>query len=184
MQICIAENGVPPCLATWAMWHRTRHVALVLCRIQQRLETRLLKEGFSTEGWEGRALGETNNLEGLRRTYLIAGMAETLAITRQQELQGLIAHLRGRTAAEVVVKLEMIVGSIHDFDDESAFPLLQVASALEDLKLFSQHPTFRRDRATTRVDIAHYWESATKLVDGGVSSADELASEERGRDKS
>lgn len=36
------QKANDPALSLWTDWHRARHVSLVLCRVQQRLETRMM----------------------------------------------------------------------------------------------------------------------------------------------
>lgn len=105
-----------------------------------------------------------DTLRNLNEAYRIAQAAEALAMVELQRLQDSQVDIAARTPADIVAKLEMAVGSEHDVEDRSVFPLPQLISALRDLKSITQHPTFRRDRATTRVDVSQYWNAAIRQI--------------------
>lgn len=148
----------------WSKWHRARYAALVLCRAQQRLEARLIRCSASNSILSEQTRTFPDPLQELRENYRIAQAAEGLALAEMKELQDSIAIVKARTPVDVVLKLEMAVGSEFEIEDSSVFPLPQLTSALRDLKSMTLHPTIHRKRATTRSDVSQYWNAAIQQI--------------------
>lgn len=149
-------------------WQMARYVSLLLCRVQQRLESRMM---VNTGNWgltadlrnqaESQA-GHTGRDSG---AYAVAREAEVLAMTKTLKLQDIIPEVAASSLTGVIAKLEMIVGADRDIGDPTDFPWPHIASVLRDLKAVAgELPPYRPDRASTRADAARYWQDACKLV--------------------
>lgn len=149
-------------------WQMARYVSLVLCRAQQRLESRIMVNpgirGLTGDSLQ-RTKGRANHILGDPRAYAIAREAEVLAMTETLKLQDNIPQVTASSLAGVIAKLEMIVGADRDIGDPTDFPWPHIASVLRDLKAVAgELPPYRPDRASTRADAARYWQDACKLV--------------------
>ncbi len=154
---------------------RVRHVALVLCRVQQRLESKMLvntgipgltgsePSGSRNDRRQARIAAWQTVSESLE--YGVACEAEVFAVTEELKLQDAIPDVVATSLAGVVAKLEMIVGADREIDDPTDFPWPHIASVLRDLKAIAgDMPMDRPERAVIRADIARHWEAATRLV--------------------
>ncbi|WP_244482974.1 MULTISPECIES: hypothetical protein [unclassified Mesorhizobium] len=149
-------------------WQMARYVSLVLCRAQQRLESRIMVNP-SIRGLTGDSLqrtkGRAKHILGDPRAYAIAREAEVFAMTATLKLQDNIPQVTASSLAGVIAKLEMIVGADRDIGDPTDFPWPHITSVLRDLKAVAgELPPYRPDRASTRADAARYWQDACKLV--------------------
>lgn len=149
-------------------WQMARYVSLVLCRAQQRLESRIMVNpgirGLTGDSLQ-RTKGRAKNILGDPGAYAIAREAEVLAMTETLKLQDNIPQVTASSLAGVIAKLEMIVGADRDIGDPTDFPWPHIASVLRDLKAVAgELPPYRPDRASTRADAARYWQDACKLV--------------------
>ncbi|MER9938701.1 hypothetical protein [Mesorhizobium sp. M0088] len=161
-------------LALWAAWKQARYVSLMLCRVQQRLEARMMVDtGIQvlTAGASAPHRRSAATSDAASR-YAIACEAEVLAMTDALKLQDEMPDLRSSSLLGIVAKLEMIAGADRDIDDPTDFPWPHIASVLKDLKAITGdlHRS-RPDRTITRAEVARYWKEATKFVtalsDGG-----------------
>jgi hypothetical protein len=116
------REGEPadPAVALLHGWREAHHAAGVLCRLQQRYETRLLKA----------AAGSAQD----RSSHSMARALEIDAMDAEQRLLDAIASTPARSLAGVMAKLEMIAGGGENSDDPNAFPWPQLRSALADLR--------------------------------------------------
>ncbi|QPC95071.1 hypothetical protein GA829_09385 [Mesorhizobium sp. INR15] len=102
---------------------------------------------------------------GVGSEHLMACEAEVFAMTEALKLQDSIPEVAATSLIGVIAKLEMIVGADRDIGDPTDFPWPHIASVLRDLKAIAGGlPVSRRNRETTRNDVAKHWESAVKLV--------------------
>ena len=144
--------GADPALVLLAEWWRTQHVSRVLCRLQQRLERRVLDAAYP------KAMDEKVN-------YSIAYHAEIEAATAALALQDRLLDTPARSLPGIVAKLEMIVGADREIDDLTDFPWPHIASVVRDLKaIVGSVPIDRPAKAVVRADISSHWRGATKLV--------------------
>lgn len=153
-------------------WQRAQHVSLLLCRIQQRLESRLMvntgipilaEKASSPQPKQPGIAGRQKSTE--REAYLEACEAEVLAMTEALQLQDAIPEIAATSLAGVVAKLEMIVGADREIGDPTDFPWPHIASVLRDLKVIAgELPVQRCGRATIRKEIARHWEAAARLI--------------------
>lgn len=156
-----------PALSLWTDWHRARHVSLVLCRVQQRLEARMMVDvGISVlitpELIARRTSAATS---GAGSEYAVAREAEVFAMTEALRFQDAIPNVAALSLAGIVAKLEMIVGADRDIGDPTDFPWPHIASVLRDLKAIAGNlPAYRWGRSGTRADVARHWKDAAKLV--------------------
>lgn len=161
------QNASDPALSLWADWHRARHVSLVLCRVQQRLETRMMvNPGIPvlTDGEQKtRRTSVAASEEGSE--YAVVREAEVFAMTEALRFQDAIPNVAAQSLVGIVAKLEMIVGADRDIGDPTDFPWPHIASVLRDLKAIAGDlPAYRLNRAATRADVARHRKEATKFV--------------------
>lgn len=154
-------------LALWRDWQQARYVSLMLCRVQQRLEARMMVDtGIQvlTAGASAPRRRSAATSDAASR-YAIACEAEVLAMTEALKLQDQMPDLRSSSLLGIVAKLEMIAGADRDIGDPTDFPWPHIASVLKDLKAITGdlHRS-RPDRAITRADVERYWNEATKFV--------------------
>jgi hypothetical protein len=109
-----------PAVALLHEWQEAHHVALVLCRLQQRRETRLLRAVASPA--EDRA------------GHSMARALEIDAMDAEQRLLDGVATTSAHSLTGVMAKLEMITGCSEADEDPSAFPWPQLRSVLADLR--------------------------------------------------
>lgn len=155
--------------AKWTKWHRARHASLLLCRVQQRLESRMLVNpgipALTTHRKKGWRCRDSERTLPDADVYAIAREAEIFAMTGALKLQDAIPGIAATLLAGVVAKLEMIVAADRDIGDPTDFPWPHIASVLRDLKaLAGELPAYRPDRAATRADVSRHWEAAVRLV--------------------
>ncbi|MER9841778.1 hypothetical protein NKJ59_11060 [Mesorhizobium australicum] len=145
-------DGADPALSLLGDWLRAQHVSRVLCRLQQRLERRVLDSSCPA------AMDE-------KVGYSIANQAEVEAVTAAVKMQDRIPCTPARSLLGVVAKLEIIVGADRDIDDPTDFPWPHIASVLDDLKkIAGRLPLDRPDRSTVRADCRRYQAVAADLV--------------------
>ncbi|WP_292114255.1 hypothetical protein [Mesorhizobium sp.] len=157
-----------PAMDLWAAWRRAQHTSQVLCRVQQRLETRII----SNTGIQVLTPGEITKQptqvvapEGVRQ-YAVAQEAEVLAMTEALKLQDALPEVAALSLAGILAKLEVIVGADRDIGDPTDFPWPHLASVLTDLKAIAGDlPPYESDRSTTRADVARHLKQATQLVE-------------------
>ena len=154
----VCNRQFEPALTLWSHWNRSRHVSLVLCRVQQRLETRMMvNTGIPVLTAGEQAKRQTSVAESdVRADYAVSREAEVFAMIEAIKLQDAIPDVEARSLAGIVAKLEMIVGADRDIGDPTNFPWPHIASVLRDLKAIAGDlPPYRSDRAATRADVAH-----------------------------
>jgi hypothetical protein len=133
-------------------WLRAQHVSQVLCRLQQRLERRVLDA--TTPDAMDKMVG-----------YSIACQAEVESTIAALKLQDKLPHIRARSLLGVVAKLEIIAGADRDIDDPTDFPWPHIASVLADLKEIAGSLSLERpERTVVQADCRLYQEIATDLV--------------------
>ena len=133
-------------------WSRAQHVSQVLCRLQQRLERRVL-DAAATDAMDKKV------------GYSIACQAEVEATTAALKLQDKIPHVQARSLLGVVAKLEIIVGADRDIDDPTDFPWPHIASVLRDLKKIAGGlPLERPGRSVVQADFTLYHANAADLL--------------------
>ena len=117
-------------LALWSEWQQARYVSLVLCRMQQRLEARMMVDtGIQvlTAGASApRRRSAATSAAGAQ--YAIACEAEVFAMTEVLKLQDAMIDLRSSSLRGIVAKLEMIIGADRDIGDLTDFPWPHIAS--------------------------------------------------------
>lgn len=162
-------------LYLWSHQQRAHHVALLLCRIQQRLESRLLVNTGIPVLTDLVASGSGNSIRAAQiaawqtvdgsPAFAVAREAEVLAVTEELKHLDAIPDVTATSLAGVVAKLEMIVGADREIDSPNDFPWPQIASVLRDMKaIVGDIGMNRPERATVRTDVARHWEAAAKLV--------------------
>ncbi len=145
-------DDADPALALLQGWLRAQHVSQVLCRLQQRLERRVIDASVPD------AMDE-------KVGYSIACQAEVEATTAALKLQDKLPHIQAQSLLGVVAKLEIIAGADRDIDDPTDFPWPHIASVLADLKeIAGSLPLGRPDRTVVQADCRRYQEVATDLV--------------------
>ena len=163
----LAGAEMDPALSLWGGWHQARYVSLLLCRVQQRLEARIMANTgiqvlTSDKSVSRRMQGAT---PGPRTEYEVACEAEVFAMTEELRFQDSIPDVAALSLAGIIAKLEMIVGADREIGDPTDFPWPHIASVLRDLKaLAGDLPAYRSARANTRADVALHWKEAAKLV--------------------
>lgn len=109
-----------PAVALLHRWQEAHHVAHVLCRLQQRRETRLLNAAASPAQD--------------RIGHSAARVVEIEAMDAEQRLLDAVATTSAHSLIGVMAKLEMITSCSEADEDPSAFPWPQLRSALADLR--------------------------------------------------
>lgn len=110
-------SAADPAILLLQGWWRAQHVSHVLCRLQQRLERRVLDAAAPN------AMDE-------KVGYSIACQAEVEAATAALQLQDQIPLVQARSLLGIVAKLEIIAGADRDIDDPTDFPWPHIASVL------------------------------------------------------
>jgi hypothetical protein len=164
----VAERqAMDPASGLWSEWQKARYVSLLLCRVQQRLEARMMANTgipVLTSGESASWLMSATASEASAE-YAVAREAEVFAVTEALKSQDAIPSVAALSLAGIVAKLDMIVGADRDIDDPTDFPWPHIASVLRDLKaLAGDLPAYRPDRTATRADVERYWNEAIKLV--------------------
>ncbi|WP_406873725.1 hypothetical protein WHT83_10195 [Aminobacter sp. P9b] len=141
-----------PCVALLQDWEQAHHMSVVLCRLQQRLETRIRNALASSEpdrGPEndGHSTPQTSLLAARRARwdeldkefgYTRARAAEAQAVEAEEEILDAVAATPAQSLAGLIAKLTIIVGSGENMGDMSAFPWPQIQSGLADLKALGE----------------------------------------------
>ena len=157
-----------PAMVLWAAWRRAQHASQVLCRVQQRLETRIIGNTGIQVLTPGEITKQPTPLvapEGVRQ-YAVAQEAEVLAVTEALKLQDALPEVAALSLAGILAKLEVIVGADRDIGDPTDFPWPHLASVLRDLKAIAGDlPPYESDRSITRADVARHLKQATQLVE-------------------
>ncbi len=162
-----ARRATDPALSLWTDWHRARHVSLVLCWVQQRLETRMMVNTgiplLTAREPKARRTSVAASEEGSE--YAVTREAEVFAMTEALRFQDAIPEVAAQSLVGIVAKLEMIVGADREIGDPTDFPWPHIASVLRDLKAIAGDlPAYRSRRAVTRADVARHRKEAAKLV--------------------
>jgi len=145
-------EDVDPALALLGDWLQAQHVSRVLCRLQQRLEKRVI-DAACPEAMDEKV------------GYSIAYQAEVEAATAALKLQDKLPHTPARSLLGIVAKLEIIVGADRDIDDPTDFPWPHIASVLHDLKeIAGSVPLERPGRSVVQADCRRYQAMAADLV--------------------
>ncbi|WP_292223100.1 hypothetical protein [Mesorhizobium sp.] len=157
-----------PALLLVSDWQMARYVSMLLCRVQQRLESQITVnpgiQGLTADS-PTRVQDQTAHTLGGPRDYAVAREAEVFAMTEVLKLQDSIPEVAATSLIGVIAKLEMIVGADRDIGDPTDFPWPHITSALRDLNAIAGDlPVGRWSRERTRSDVAKHWESAVKLV--------------------
>ncbi|WP_224543257.1 hypothetical protein [Mesorhizobium sp. CA16] len=161
------RQAIDPALGLWSGWQQARYASLLLCRLQQRLEARVMANtgipaltSGESASWQISVAASEASAE-----YAVAREAEVFAMTKALKFQDAIPSVAALSLAGIIAKLDMIVGADRDIGDPTDFPWPHIASVLRDLKaLAGDLPVYRPDRTTTRADVARHWNEAGKLV--------------------
>lgn len=157
-----------PALLLVSDWQMARYISLLLCRVQQRLESQIMvNPGIQVLAADSptREQNQTVRTLGGPREYAVAREAEVFAMTEALKFQDSIPEVTATSLIGVIAKLEMIVGADRDIGDPTDFPWPHIASVLRDLKAIAGGLLAgNRSRERTRSDVARHWQSAVKLV--------------------
>jgi hypothetical protein len=162
-----ARRATDPALSLWTDWNRARHVSLVLCRVQQRLEAQMMVNPGIPVLIDGKPEMRRTSVAAsdADAEYAVAREAEVFAMTEALRFQDAIPSVAALSLAGIIAKLEMIVGADRDIGDPTDFPWPHIASVLRDLKeIAGGLPAYRSRRAVTRADVARHRKEAAKLV--------------------
>lgn len=114
-----ARQAKDPALSLWNEWQQARHTSLVSCRMQQRLEARMMANtgtpvltSVEFVSWRMSAAASDARAE-----YAVAREAEVLAVTETLRFQDAIPSVAALSLPGIVAKLEMIVGADRDIGD-------------------------------------------------------------------
>jgi len=109
-----------PAVALLHEWQEAHHVAHVLCRLQQRRETRLLNAAAKPpEDRSGHSMARALEID---------------AMDAEQRLLAAVATTSAHSLIGLMAKLEMIAGGGENSDDPNTFPWPQLRSVLADLR--------------------------------------------------
>ncbi|UCI21382.1 hypothetical protein FJ970_10685 [Mesorhizobium sp. B2-1-8] len=161
------RQAIDPASGLWSEWQKAQYASLLLCRVQQRLEARMMATTgipVSTSGQSGYWPMSVAASEASAE-YAVAREAEVFAMTEALKFQDAIPSVAALSLVGIIAKLDMIVGADRDIGDPTDFPWPHIASVLRDLKaLTGDLPAYRPDRTATRADVERYWNEAIKLV--------------------
>ena len=174
-QVPDLTGATDPAFELKVQQQQARRVALVLCRVQQRLESRMLANtgipvltgGEASESGKEQRQTQIAPWHSVSATveHAVACEAEAFAAVEELKLQDAIPDVVATSLVGVVAKLEMIVGADREIDDPTDFPWPHIASVLRDLKAIAGDvPAGRPERAEVRADITRHWQAATRLV--------------------
>ncbi|WP_188130587.1 hypothetical protein [Neomesorhizobium albiziae] len=154
-------------------WQRTQRVALVLCRLQQRLERRVInavglgRQDRDDPRSQAQMVLQTARWDVIDEEvgYSVAREAEVAAVTAALKLQDQLLDTPAQSLVGIVAKLEIIARTDREIGDPTDFPWPHIESVLRDLKKFvGNPPNDRPDRSAVRADAARYWAIAADLV--------------------
>ncbi|QKC80989.1 hypothetical protein [Mesorhizobium sp. NZP2077] len=141
-----------PAILLQREWLRAEYASHVLCRLQQRLERRVLDAAAPD------AMDE-------KVGYSIACQAEVEAATAALKLQDNLPCIQARSLLGIVAKLEIIAGADRDIDDPTDFPWPHIASVLDDLKKIAGSPPLGRpERSVVQTDCRRYQAMAADMI--------------------
>ncbi|MDH4985048.1 hypothetical protein QEZ47_05745 [Aminobacter anthyllidis] len=137
-----------PCVVLLQEWEQAHHMAVVLCRLQQRLEIRIRKAlVFSDPNGEldqgQRSAPEASVLTDRQKRwneldqevgYSRARAAEAQAVEAEEEILDAVATTPAQSLAGVIAKLKIIAGGAENMGNTSAFPWPQIQSVLANLQ--------------------------------------------------
>ena len=161
------RQAIDPASGLWNEWRQARYASLLLCRVQQRLETRMMANTGIPVLTSGESLSSRIPVAASEASaeYAVAREAEVFAMTEALKFQDAVPSVAALSLAGIIAKLDMIVGADRDIGDPTDFPWPHIASVLLDLKaLAGDLPAYRPDRTITRADVARHWSQAIKLV--------------------
>ncbi|MER8697356.1 hypothetical protein NKI77_31455 [Mesorhizobium opportunistum] len=157
-----------PALLLLSDWRTARYISILLCRVQQRLESQIMvNPGIQVLAPDSPTpvQGQAAPMRGGPWEYAVAREAEVFAMTEALKLQDALPEVAATSLIGVIAKLEMIVDADRDIGDPTDFPWPHLASVLRDLKAIAGGlPVVSRSRERTRSDVAKHWESAVELV--------------------
>ena len=136
---------IDPCVVLLQEWEQAHHMAVVLCRLQQRLEIRIRNALRASEPSGGPENDQQSALQPADQQtrwneldqkvgYSRARAAEAQAVEAEEEIFDAVAATPAQSLAGVIAKLTIIVGGGENMGDTSAFPWPQIQSALADLQ--------------------------------------------------
>lgn len=134
------EEAEDPAVLLALRWRDAHRRTLALCRLQQRLESKLAKAGrYPTSPSPSDTSGDLS--------YLQARDAEGRAAEAEKLLLEELARTPAQTIDGAVAKLEVVVLEGEISDGPSGFPWPQLHSVLEDLRRLSAPEHFTLSRA-------------------------------------
>ncbi|SUY29233.1 Uncharacterised protein [Aminobacter aminovorans] len=140
---------IDPCVVLLQEWEQAHHMAVVLCRLQQRLEIRIrnaLRASEPSGGAENDQQNAPQPADNQTRWneldhevgYSRARAAEAQAVEAEEEILDAVAATAAQSLAGVIAKLKIIVGGGENMGDTSAFPWPQIQSVLADLQALGE----------------------------------------------
>ncbi|CAN7618852.1 hypothetical protein [Aminobacter sp. LjRoot7] len=140
---------IDPCVVLLQEWEQAHHMAVVLCRLQQRLEIRIRNALASSETGDGPENDQQSTPQASVLTdrqarwdeldqeigYSRARAAEAQAVEAEEEILDAVADTPAQSLAGIIAKLTIIAGGGENMDDTSAFPWPQIQSVLADLQV-------------------------------------------------
>ncbi|QOF75032.1 hypothetical protein IG197_31425 (plasmid) [Aminobacter sp. SR38] len=136
---------IDPCVVLLQEWEQAHHMAVVLCRLQQRLEIRIRNALQASEPRVGAEKDQQSASQPADHQsrwneldqefgYSRARAAETQAVEAEEEILDAVAATPAQSLAGVIAKLKIIAGGGENMGDTSAFPWPQIQSVLADLQ--------------------------------------------------
>jgi hypothetical protein len=134
---------IDPCVVLLQDWEQAHHMAVVLCRLQQRLEIRIRNalrasepSGENDQKSAPQPADQQARWDELDQKvgYSRARAAEAQAVEAEEEILDAVATTPAQSLAGVIAKLKIIAGGGENMGDTSAFPWPQIQSVLADLQ--------------------------------------------------
>lgn len=141
---------IDPCVVLLQEWEQAHHMAVVLCRLQQRLEIRIrnaLRTASAHNEADATSAAEAAPPVDLQTRwdeldvevgYSRARAAEAQAVEAEEEILDAVTATPAQSFAGVIAKLKIIGGGGENMGDTSAFPWPQIQSVLADLKALGE----------------------------------------------
>ncbi|AMS45207.1 hypothetical protein [Aminobacter aminovorans] len=177
---------IDPCVVLLQEWEQAHHMAVVLCRLQQRLEIRIRNALRASEPRGGPENdGHSPLLPADQQArwnkldrevgYSRARAAEAQAVEAEEEILDAVAATPAQSLAGVIAKLKIIAGGGENMGDTSAFPWPQIQSVLADLQALGDRGAdvlpadSRRQRAEDRGLDGETNRLRTSMPDGTIA---------------
>jgi hypothetical protein len=124
IEVAVEVGASDPVLKLWLDWREANLAATVFCRLQQKRETRLLRQRF----------GSATHHDLAQRDYRSAQLAEIAAMDAEERVLAAVSLTPATSLSGVLAKLEIIVSAGKGRGGMREFPWPLIQSTIHDLK--------------------------------------------------